>query len=103
MAKIELVEAPERNRSLEAQGILGVRLVAELTDGGAEEIIVQQPKGHPDAPLSDADLLSKMTWLLEGIAPAHTPARLLELCRRLSTVDDIKQLLAACNVVPRVS
>ena len=103
MAKIELVEDPERNRSLEAQGILGVRLVAELTDGGAEEIIVQQPKGHPDAPLSDADLLSKMTWLLEGIAPAHTPARLLELCRRLSTVDDIKQLLAACNVVPRVS
>ena len=33
MAKIELVEDPEKNRALDTEGILGVRLVAELTDG----------------------------------------------------------------------
>ena len=98
MAKIELVTDPERDRALETDGILGVRLVAELTDGNRKEIIVEQPKGHPDAPLSDAELLDKMTWLLKGVAPAHTPQRLLELCSRLSTVDDVNQLVAACNV-----
>jgi 2-methylcitrate dehydratase PrpD len=66
MAKIELVIDPERDRAFNTQGILGVRLVAELNDGRTEEIIVQQPKGHPDAPLSDAELLEKMTWLVEN-------------------------------------
>jgi 2-methylcitrate dehydratase PrpD len=100
MTKIELVEDPERNRALDTEGILGVRLVAELTDGRTEEIIVHQPKGHPDAPLSDADLLEKMTWLLEGLAPAHAPNRLLELCDRLANSGDVKQLVETCKVAP---
>jgi 2-methylcitrate dehydratase len=100
MAKIELIEEPARNRALDAEGMLGVRLVAELTNAGTEEIAVQQPKGHPDAPLSDAELLEKMTWLLEGLAPAHTPARLLDLCNRLSTAEDIQQLIETCKVTP---
>jgi 2-methylcitrate dehydratase len=98
MAKIQLVEEPERNRSLDLEGKLGVRLIAELIGGGVEEIIVEQPKGHPTAPLTDADLLEKMTWLLEGVASADTAERLLALCLRLSTVDDIKQLIDACRV-----
>jgi 2-methylcitrate dehydratase PrpD len=100
MAKIELIEEPERNRALDAKGMLGVRLVAELTDGRIEEITVRQPKGHPDAPLSDAELLEKMTWLLEGLAPAHTPARLLDLCNRLSTAEDVRRLVETCNATP---
>jgi 2-methylcitrate dehydratase PrpD len=96
--RIELVEEPERNRVLDSAGILGVRLVAETTDGGSEQIDVRQPKGHPDAPLSDAELLGKMTWLLEGTAPPHTAERILELCRRLGTAEDVKQILVACNV-----
>lgn len=100
MAKTELVEEPERNRALDAEGMLGVRLVAELADGRMEEITVRQPKGHPDAPLSDTELLEKMTWLLEGVAPARTPDRLLDLCSRLSAAEDVQQLIAACNVTP---
>jgi len=100
MSKIELVEDPERNRALDTEGILGVRLEAELTDGRIEEIVVHQPKGHPDAPLSDADLLEKMTWLLEGLAPAHAPMRLLDLCSRLSTPEDVQQLVETCSVTP---
>jgi 2-methylcitrate dehydratase len=98
MAKIQLVEEPERGRSFDTAGILGVRLVAELTDGSSREVIIHQPKGHPDAPLTDPELLHKMTWLLDGIAPAHTPARMLELCNGLSTADDVANLIAACNV-----
>jgi 2-methylcitrate dehydratase len=98
MAKIELVNEPEADRALDTQGHLGVRLSAELTDGRKEEIIVRQPKGHPDAPLSDTELLEKMGWLLEGIAPPHTARQLLDLCTGLSTTDDIEKLVETCRL-----
>ena len=98
MAKIELVHDPERDRAFDTRGILGVRLVVELTDGRTEEIIVHQPKGHPDAPLSDAELLEKMGWLLEDLAPPDTPMRLLDLCTRLSTAEDVQELIELCQV-----
>jgi 2-methylcitrate dehydratase PrpD len=75
-----------------------VRLVAELNDGRTEEIIVHQPKGHPDAPLSDADLLDKMTWLLQPQATLLRPRRLLDLCNRLATVEDLAELVESCGV-----
>jgi 2-methylcitrate dehydratase len=98
MAKIELVQDRERNAALDTRGILGVRLVAELVDGHAEEVIIPQPKGHPDAPLSDAELLEKITWLLEEVAPADTPERLLNLCNRLSTAEDVEELVKTCRL-----
>jgi 2-methylcitrate dehydratase len=98
MAKIELVVDSEMDRAFATQGILGVRLVAELNDGRTEEIIVHQPKGHPAAPLSDAELLEKFRWLLETAAPALAPRRLLDLCNRLSTVEDIEELVETCHV-----
>ena len=98
MAKIALVIDPARDRAFDTEGILGVQLVAELNDGRTEEIIVHQPKGHPDAPLSDVDLLEKMTWLMATEAPALSPQRLLELCNRLSTIDDVEDLVQICRV-----
>ena len=98
IAKIELVEDFERNRALDIEGTLGVRLVAELTDGRVEEINVHQPKGHPDTPLSDTDLLEKIAWLLEGLAPAPTPMRLLDLCSRLATPEHVQQLVETCKI-----
>jgi len=59
---------------------------------------VHQPKGHPDGPLSDADLLEKMTWLLPAPAAASAPRRLLDQCNRLTTVEDIAELLDICGV-----
>jgi 2-methylcitrate dehydratase len=100
MARIELVEDPDRNRALDAEGMLGVRLVAELTNASTKEITVHQPKGHPDAPLSDAELLEKMAWLLENLAPARTPERLLDVCSRLSTAENVQQLMEICNATP---
>jgi 2-methylcitrate dehydratase PrpD len=72
--------------------------VAELIDGRTEEITVHQPRGHPDAPLSEAELAQKMTWLLEDLASPDTPGRLLELCIRLSTPEDVNELVEACRV-----
>lgn len=98
MSKITLVNDPERNQALDDAGLLGVRLVARLDGGGSQELMIHQPKGHPDTLLSDDELLNKMTWLLEGIAPAGTAARLIELCSRLSTVGDVKRLVELCDV-----
>ena len=72
--------------------------MAELRDGRAEEAVVHQPKGHPDAPMSDDELLAKMTWLLEDVAPGGTPQRIFELCATMSTKDDLDALLAACRL-----
>ncbi|MBI4488087.1 MAG: MmgE/PrpD family protein, partial [Deltaproteobacteria bacterium] len=40
MSKIELVRESERDTALDTEGILGARLVAELTDGRVEEVTV---------------------------------------------------------------
>ncbi|HEX5021264.1 MAG TPA: hypothetical protein VFX54_11420, partial [Candidatus Binatia bacterium] len=70
----------------------------EMNDGRLDEVVVRQPRGHPDAPLSDAELLEKMTWLLQTPAPALKAQRLLDLCNRLSTVENIEELFEACRV-----
>jgi 2-methylcitrate dehydratase len=98
MAKIELVIDPERDKAFDNEGILGVKLVAELIDGRSEEFVVHQPKGHPHAPLSDAELLEKMTWVLQAPAPALKPQQLLNLCNRLSTVQDMVDFVGRCRV-----
>jgi 2-methylcitrate dehydratase len=98
MAKIEVVKDPEADRALDTEGILGVRLVAKLADGQAAEIIVRQPKGHPDAPLSRAELVEKMTSMVEGVAPSGFPERLLDLCGRLSTREDVAALVETCRL-----
>jgi 2-methylcitrate dehydratase len=97
MAKIELVIDPARDRAFDTEGILGVRLVAELNNGRTEEIVVHQPKGHPDAPLSEVGLLEKMTWLLQTPGSALAPRQLLELCNRLATVEDLTELVESCR------
>ena len=98
MAKIELVIDPERDRAFDIEGLLGVRLVAVLNDGRTEEIVVHQPRGHPEAPLNETELLEKMTWLLQTSAPALEPQRLLNLCNRLATVEDVVELIDCCRV-----
>jgi 2-methylcitrate dehydratase len=94
MAKIELVVDPHWDSVFAAGGTPGVRLVAELLDRRTEEIIVRRPRGHPDAPLSEAELLEKIGWLLQDRAPALKPRRLLELCDGLSNVDDVEEFIA---------
>lgn len=98
MAKIELIRDPARERALEVAGSLGVRLVAELEGGGVEEVEIDQPKGHPDAPLSEEELAEKIGAMLEGIAPPDFPSRLLAACARLSTTEDVGRLLEICRV-----
>lgn len=98
LKKIKLIIDPERDRAFCEQSVLGVRLMAELRDGRTEEVIVHQPKGHPEAPLTEAELLQKFNWLIADVAPALKPERLLDLCMTLSTAQDLEAILQSCKV-----
>jgi 2-methylcitrate dehydratase len=98
LKKINLIIDPDRDRAFCEQSVLGVRLLAELRDGRTEEVIVHQPKGHPEAPLTEAELLQKFTWLIADVAPALKPERLLDLCMTLSTARDLEAILQSCEV-----
>ena len=98
LKKIKLIIDAERDRAFCEQSVLGVRLMAELRDGRTEEVIVHQPKGHPEAPLTEAELLQKLDWLIADVAPALKPERLLDLCMTLSTAQDLEAILQSCKV-----
>jgi 2-methylcitrate dehydratase len=98
MAKIELAIDSEMDEAFKTRGMLGVRLITELNSGQTEEIVVGQPKGHPEAPLSDAELLEKMSWLMKPKASSVTPQQLFELCNLLSSSEDVQQLIASSRI-----
>ena len=99
MKKIELVFERERDLAYMERGVLGVRVEAELTDGRTETVEIHQPRGHPDAPFGEEDLVRKMTWLVEDVAVPGTARRLIELCNGMSTAGDLAALFEACKVV----
>jgi 2-methylcitrate dehydratase PrpD len=92
MAKLNLIQEPERDRAFNDDGVLGVRLDAELDDGSTITAEVEQPRGHPDAPLTDAGLLNKMGWLLQDSARTVTAETVFETCASLSTTADVRAL-----------
>ncbi len=98
MHKIRLVMDPERERAFSERGIIGVALTATLLDGSTQKIGVRQPKGHPDAPISDGELLAKLRWLVEDVAQPHTAEQILEACMSMRTADDLGGLIAACRI-----
>ena len=98
MDKIHLVLDQTRDSAFLKKGVLGVRVEAELTDGQTQVVEIHQPRGHPDAPFSQADLKRKIEWLVEDVAPPGTAGRLIEICNSMSTKDDLTALIQACKV-----
>lgn len=98
MSKIDLVVEPDRERAFMQEGALGVELTALFADGRIERAAVRQPKGHPDAPLSQAELLAKMRWLVESVARDGTAERILDICMGMQSADDVDALIDACAV-----
>ena len=98
MQKIELVRDSERDSAFMERGLLGVRLETELTDGRTETVVIHQPRGHPDAPFDEEDLMKKIEWLVKDTAGPGTARRVIELCKGISTSEDLTSLIKACNV-----
>lgn len=92
MAKLNLVRKPDRDRAFNEDGVLGVRLDAKMDDGSTLTAEVEQPRGHPDAPLTDAGLQEKLSWLLRDSARTVTAEAVFETCATLSTTSDVREL-----------
>ena len=98
MDRIELVVDPERDRDFVENGVFGVRLEARMTDGRSESVEIHQPTGHPDNPMTDSQLLDKMTWLTSSLVEDDVPRRIFDLCMSMDTAADLARLIELCTV-----
>ena len=98
MDRIELVVDPERDREFVDNGVFGVGLEARRSDGRSESVEIRQPTGHPDNPMTDQQLLDKMTWLTSGLVEDDVPRRIFDLCMNMDTAADLTRLIDLCKV-----
>ena len=98
MDRIELVVDPGRERDFVENGVFGVRLEARMTDGRSEAVEIHQPTGHPDNPMTDHQLLDKMTWLTSSLVEDDVPRRIFDLCMSMDTAADLARLVELCTV-----
>ena len=98
MDRIELVVDPERDRDFAENGVFGVRLEARMSDGDSESIEIRQPTGHPDNPMTDHQLLDKMTWLTSGLVEEEVPGHIFDLCMNMDGDTDLTRLIELCKV-----
>ena len=98
MDRIELVVDPERDRDFADNGVFGVGLEARMKDGGTESIEIHQPTGHPGNPMTDQQLLDKMSWLTSGLVEDNVPLRIFDLCMNMDTAADLARLVELCTV-----
>ena len=59
------------------------RAVITLKDGRRLEKFIEHAVGSVERPMSDADLDAKVRSLCDGVLPASSTARLIDLCRNI--------------------
>ena len=94
MARVQLVMDPERQHLFEREARLGCRLVTETRGGRRDEVMVDQPTGHPDRPLSDEELLGKIESLVASRLGPSAAQRLLDACLALPHATTVRDVIA---------
>ena len=97
MARIRLIEEREWERAQAQEGIIGCRLIARLRDGTERAAEVREPAGHPDASLSDDQLVAKLDEILAGRLGEGGARRLLAACDALPDAPNLADLFAALS------
>ena len=99
MNRLTLTLDPDRDRAFAERGVYGVRLEARLKDGRDETVEIRQPKGHPDDPLMDSELIAKIAWLTERVPSpaADFPRTLFDRCMSMTTERDLERLGELCG------
>jgi 2-methylcitrate dehydratase len=98
MARVRLIEEPERQRAYRERGIIGCRVSVRQRDGQTRTADVRQPAGHPDAPLDDGALVAKLDDIMDGRLGPDGGARLLEACDCLPQAPDLAELFDLLRV-----
>lgn len=94
MRRVDLVIDPEFERGLKQDGLFGCRLVVELLDGRRFEETVRQQRGHPDNPLTRAELLDKMCCFTDHKLGAGAAGRIHAAVHALPEAARVDELLA---------
>ncbi len=97
MERLTLILDPDRDRAFAERGVYGVRLEARLKNGREETVEIRQPKGHPDDPLTDSELIDKIAWLTERAPIADFARTLFDHCMTMSTERDLERLGELCG------
>jgi 2-methylcitrate dehydratase len=92
MRRIDLVIDPELDAAFDTEGKIGCRLVVEMIDGTVHGASVDQPKGHPERPLSRESLIAKLADLI-GAARAEDLLATTEGLPSQNHIDDLIKLL----------
>ncbi|HEX3868349.1 MAG TPA: hypothetical protein VHV78_16405, partial [Gemmatimonadaceae bacterium] len=98
MRRVDLVIDPDFERGFEESGRFGCRLVVELLDGRRFEETVTQQHGHPDNPLSRAELLAKMSAFTDPKQGTGAAERLMSAVEALPQASNVKDLVAQLGV-----
>ena len=98
MDRIQLVVDPERDTDFVDNGVFGVGLEARMSDGRSESVEIRQPTGHPDNPMTDHQLLDKMTCLTSGLVEEEVPGLIFDLCMNMDGDTDLTRLIELCKV-----
>ena len=101
MARVQLVVDPDQQRLFEQEARLGCRLVAATRSGRRDEVLVDQPTGHPDRPLSNEELLGKMESLVASRLGPGAAQRLLEVCLALPHAATVRDVIATVTAGSR--
>ena len=103
MSRMKLNVVDEFEQARVKEGKLGCRLTVTLEDGRTLTAERRETSGHPDHPLSDDDLLSKMNALLSPSYGSHMATRVWNVCRSLVDSTDstaTKELFKLLTTVP---
>jgi 2-methylcitrate dehydratase len=70
------------------------RLAITLKNGEKRHSSIDYAKGHIKNPASDKDIENKLVSLNDGLLPPGQIDRLLDLCWRLESLDDVRELVS---------
>jgi 2-methylcitrate dehydratase PrpD len=92
MARVKVVVAPELGDDIERRGWSRVRI--RLSDGRVLEAPLRGAAGHPDRPLSDAELTAKFLGCAAPVIGRGEAEAVARQIARLEDIPDIRTLMA---------
>jgi 2-methylcitrate dehydratase PrpD len=90
----------QRVHTIPVNGALESRVVVTLTDGEQLEASVNRAHGNPADPLTDAERLEKFHECAATSASEAQRERIIDLCARLDSLADVRELAAALGEAP---
>ena len=93
MQRVQVIHDPELDKL--QPSVDPCRMEITLKNGTKKLSSVDYPKGHVSNPASDQDIENKLVRMNNGLLSSARVSGLLDLCRRLEELDDMRELISA--------